>query len=293
MSVRVAPSPPDPRLVRQGCSPRSVLACAALIAALAPGAAVSAQSSASADPVTGTWVGRIGPGTNPSNQVTMHLRAAGAEVGGTLTGLDQPGDVRHGHYDATTGALRLELGITGQEGVLMILEGTAVQGTAVGRVTRGNQSGTFVLTRANGSPAGGADATSATLPRDQLRGAFEEVSGHIARAAELVPADRYAYQPVGTVRTLGQLVGHIVDGYHFYCGRAAGRNGQWSDSTAQGTLDKATLAARLRDATAQCVAAYASGNVGPLIVNTFHANLHYGNLVTYLRLLGLVPSSSG
>ena len=143
----------------------------------------------------------------------------------------------------------------------------------------------------SGPPA--PDGASATLPRDQLRAAFEEVNGHIAKSAELVDEARYGYQPIGTVRTLGQLLGHIVDGYHFYCGRAAGRNVQWSDSTAQGAHGKAALVVRLRDAAARCSSAYASGNVGPLLMNTFHANLHYGNLITYLRLLGLVPPSSG
>ncbi|HSA56291.1 MAG TPA: DinB family protein [Gemmatimonadaceae bacterium] len=292
MSVRVASLRPDRTRVRHLTRCTGGLACALLVALL-PSAGASGQSAPATDPITGTWIGRIGPGTNPSNPVTLQLRAVGGEVGGTMTGLDQPGDVRRGSYDAATGAVRLELGITGQEGVQLILEGTVVQGTAIGRVTRGNQAGTFVLARASGSPAPSADASSATLPRDQLRGAFEEVSGHIAKAAELVPEGRYGYQPVGTVRTLGQLIGHIVDAYHYYCGRAAGRNAQWSDATAEGGLDKATLSARLRAATAQCVAAYASGAVGPLVVNTFHANLHYGNLVTYLRLLGLVPPSSG
>jgi len=292
MSVRVAYPHPDRPVVRHLRRSVRALACALSLAVVVPTPGMRAQSPPP-DPITGTWIGRIGPGANPSSQVTLQLRATGTEVGGTLTGLDQPGDVRQGRYDPATGVLKLELGITGQEGVLLILEGTAVQGTAVGRVTGGSQSGTFVLTRSNGAPAPAPDASSATLPRDALRGAFEEVTGHIAKAAELVPQERYGYQPVGTVRTLGQLIGHIVDGYHYYCGRAAGRNIQWSDSTAQGALDKAALASRLRDAAAQCVAAYVAGNVGPLVVNTFHANLHYGNLVTYLRLLGLVPPSSG
>lgn len=292
MSIRVAYSPPDHPLVRHPPRSSRTWAGALVCVSVATTGAV-AQSAPPADPISGTWTGRVGPGTNPTNQVTMHLRAVGTEVGGTVTGLDRPGDVRRGTYDAATGTLRLELGVTGQEGVRLILEGTAVQGTAAGRVTRGTQSGTFVLTRSGTAPGGAPDAALATLPRDQLRAAFEEVNGHIAKSAELVSEERYGYQPIGTVRTLGQLVGHIVDGYHYYCGRAAGRDVPWSDSTAQGALDKATLAARLRDAAAQCHTAYASGNVGPLIVNTFHANLHYGNLITYLRLLGLVPPSSG
>ncbi|MNC95706.1 hypothetical protein D3C83_128910 [compost metagenome] len=32
--------------------------------------------------------------------------------------------------------------------------------------------------------------------------------------------------------------------------------------------------------------------IGALIYNTSHTNEHYGNLVTYMRLQGLVPPSS-
>lgn len=252
-----------------------------------------AQSGAPADPVSGTWSGRLGPGTSPAHQVTLQLQSSGGTIGGTLTGLEQPGDVRSGSYDASTGALKLELGITGQAGVQMTLEGTVVEGTAVGRATLrdGRGTGTFILARSSGSPRE-SDAAAAAVPRDQLRDAFEVLSENIARAAALVAPDAYGYKPVDTVRSFGEQIGHIVDGYHYYCGRAAGRPVDWSDATARGPADKAALASRLQEARAQCVAAYASGNVGPLIVNFGHANLHYGNLVTYLRMLGIVPPSS-
>jgi hypothetical protein len=256
-------------------------------------ATAAAQTGAPADPVSGTWIGRLGPGTNPAHQVTLELQSSSGKISGTLTGLEQPGDVRSGSYDVSTGALRLELGITGQAGVRMTLEGTAIAGTAVGRATLsdGGGTGTFILTRSDGASTK-IDTATATVPREQLRKAFEELSGNIATAAALVPPDKYGYKPVDSVRSFGEQIGHIVDGYHYYCGRAAGRSMEWSDATAKAPLDKATLASRLQDASAQCAAAFASGNVGPLIVNFGHANLHYGNLVTYLRMLDMVPPSS-
>ena len=36
----------------------------------------------------------------------------------------------------------------------------------------------------------------------------------------------------------------------------------------------------------------ATGLAGPLMANITHANLHYGNVITYMRMLGLVPPSS-
>ncbi len=125
-----------------------------------------------------------------------------------------------------------------------------------------------------------------------LRGGFAEVSGWITRAAEMVPAERYTYRPVATVRTFGEMVAHIVDGYNWYCGNATGRRVEWSDATEKGATDKATLAAKLKAATDACASVSATGRVMPLMQNIGHSNLHYGNLVTYLRMMGLTPPSS-
>jgi uncharacterized damage-inducible protein DinB len=125
-----------------------------------------------------------------------------------------------------------------------------------------------------------------------LRQGFEEVSGWITKAAAAVPADKYAYRPTKEVRTFGEMVGHIVDGYNYFCGRAAGKKVEWSDAAAKGPTDKATLDGKLKAATAGCAAAH-SGAPSPLLLQNYgHTSLHYGNLITYMRLLGLVPPSS-
>ena len=89
------------------------------------------------------------------------------------------------------------------------------------------------------------------------------------------------------------MVGHVADAYLYYCGRAGGSPVQWSDAIAEGPIDKPALIAKLNAAAAQCSAAFEGGSLGPLVENYGHAKLHYGNLVTYLRLLGLVPPTSG
>lgn len=125
-----------------------------------------------------------------------------------------------------------------------------------------------------------------------LRGGFQEVSGWISRAAELAPADRYTYRPTEGVRTFGEMVAHIIDGYIWYCSNAAGRETEWSDATEKGRLDKATLQQQLQSATDSCNVAYERGGQLQLLQNLGHASLHYGNLVTYLRMMGLTPPSS-
>jgi hypothetical protein len=140
--------------------------------------------------------------------------------------------------------------------------------------------------RAQSPGAGGLDPAAA------MRQSFAQVSGWITKSAELVPAEKYSYQPAKTVRTFGQMVGHVADGYVYYCGRAAGRPVQWSDAIANGRTDKATLLPKLKQALDICTAAHASGYAPPLVENLTHSHLHYGNLITYLRMLGLVPPSS-
>ena len=130
---------------------------------------------------------------------------------------------------------------------------------------------------------------------DGLRGGFDEVHTAVSKSADLVPADRYTYRPVATVRTFGELVAHVADSYAWYCARASGRNVQWSDAIEKGKTDKTTVTQKLKESLAVCTAAYSSGssNLGQLMANIAHTNLHYGNIITYLRMMGLVPPTSG
>ncbi|HEY7474015.1 MAG TPA: DinB family protein, partial [Vicinamibacterales bacterium] len=118
-------------------------------------------------------------------------------------------------------------------------------------------------------------------------------SAWVTKSAALVPPDKYTYQPTKTVRTFGQLIAHVADAYDYYCGRAAGKDVQWSDATEKGKLDKVTLAAKLKQSTDACTAVFnGKGDPGQLLANIAHTSLHYGNVITYLRMLGLTPPSS-
>lgn len=136
-----------------------------------------------------------------------------------------------------------------------------------------------------------AQAQRPDSTRMLLRGGFDEVAGFITNAAELVPAERWNYKPVATVRTFGELVAHVADGYNWYCGNAS-RQTEWSDAVEKGRTDKATVMAKLKAATDACAAVSASGRIMPLMQNISHSNLHYGNMITYLRMMGLTPPSS-
>lgn len=128
----------------------------------------------------------------------------------------------------------------------------------------------------------------------ELRNGFNEVNGWVTKAAEMVPADKYNYKPVDTVRTFGQLVAHITDSYNYFCAQGAGNKVEWSEAVEKGSTDKDTLLPKLKEAVGRCNAAYTAGNAQfrPLMTNLGHTSLHYGNIITYMRMMGLKPPSS-
>jgi uncharacterized damage-inducible protein DinB len=149
-----------------------------------------------------------------------------------------------------------------------------------------------VIWMASLAPAFAEQSAATAGPDPAVRSSFDDVSSWVLKAAEAVPADKYAYRPVATVRTFGQLVAHVADGYTYFCAMAGGKKVEWSDAIEKGAADKAAIVARLKQAGSACAASYASGQARPLIENVAHTNLHYGNIVTYMRMLGLVPPSS-
>ena len=270
--------------------PRSMLMAwsAVLIAA-----SVATPSAAlSQDPVSGTWTGDIGLTLTQRMPIKFELEFDGTSaITGTVTG-PGPADFKSGTFDPNTGMLRIEVNVTDQDGAkLFLFEGFAINGMATGRVKDGNQTGTFRITK--GAAAAPVPTPGSSDAAPELRRSFVEVSVNVSKAADMVPADKYTYRPAPTVRTFGQLVGHIADSYNYYCARAAGREIQWSDAIEKGNTSKATITAKLKQSLDVCTAAYGdAGKVGALIDNVGHTNLHYGNIITYLRMLGLVPPSS-
>jgi uncharacterized damage-inducible protein DinB len=128
----------------------------------------------------------------------------------------------------------------------------------------------------------------------ELRNGFNEVNDWVTKAADMVPADKYNYKPVDTVRTFGQLIAHITDSYNYFCAQGVGTKVKYSTDVEKGPTDKDALLPKLKEAAGRCNAAYGSSNaqLSPLFSNVGHTNLHYGNIITYMRMLGLKPPSS-
>ena len=133
--------------------------------------------------------------------------------------------------------------------------------------------------------------------------------GNILKAAEQIPEDKYSFQPTKDVRTVGALFAHIADAQNFFCSQLSATPKQYSDAVEKTAKTKAELVAALKASFAACDAAYASvtdaklttpitvfGNpvnyAAVLTMNASHDWEHYGNIVTYMRILGMTPPSS-
>jgi len=138
--------------------------------------------------------------------------------------------------------------------------------------------------------------------------AYARLKSILGRSAEKMPEENYSFKPVDTVRSYGQIVGHLADAQYLFCSLALGEKNPGLDIEHTKT-SKADLIAALNTAFAYCDKAYDSmtdasatqtiklfGNDAPrmsaLMVNNMHNMEHYGNLVTYMRIKGIVPPSS-
>ena len=115
-------------------------------------------------------------------------------------------------------------------------------------------------------------------------------------------------QVVDRFRRAGHPVGHIANANFMICGAATGEKGPGVDFEKTATT-KAALQKALAESFAFCDQAYAAmtdargaetvtffggerARLSVLAFNTAHNYEHYGNIVTYMRLKGMVPPSS-
>jgi uncharacterized damage-inducible protein DinB len=143
-----------------------------------------------------------------------------------------------------------------------------------------------------------------------LKGDYKNVRDFFIRAAEKMPEENYGFKPSPDVRTFGQQVAHVADDQYNLCAPAKGEIRKAAYRQIEETLSKkADLVAALQEAFAYCDGAYdalsdASGaeivefgtmrktRFAMLNWNLWHTWEHYGNVVVYLRMKGLVPPSS-
>ncbi len=158
-----------------------------------------------------------------------------------------------------------------------------------------------------------------------IKGMHDNVKTFMLGAADEFPEKEYTFQATPEVRTVAQLFMHVAYWQYYFCGQAKGEEPTRhpllqafhdNNERLQGMKiepSKANVVAALRASYDYCDSVFASltpeqagqvirapgfmnVNEAPrvhfLSYNVSHANEHYGNIVTYLRLKGHVPPST-
>lgn len=143
---------------------------------------------------------------------------------------------------------------------------------------------------------------------ESLKGLHDITKQNVVATAEMVSEDLYGYQPTEEVRTLGGILAHIANAQYMFCSAAAGEANPNSENFEETLSGKDATVAALEAAFSYCDGVYADmtdevgaemrdffGGMtasGVLAFNSAHNYEHYGNLVTYMRINGIVPPSS-
>lgn len=136
---------------------------------------------------------------------------------------------------------------------------------------------------------------------------YEQFKTWLIASAEQVPEADYGFKPSADVRSFGQILGHVANASYMFCSAVLGGDRPTVPDQEKVTA-KAELVKGLKAAFAYCDKAYqipemkAMENVTffgregsrlwVLNFNAMHNAEHYGNLVTYMRINGIVPPSS-
>ena len=142
-----------------------------------------------------------------------------------------------------------------------------------------------------------------------LRNSWNSVKRYVAASAEKMPDANYGFKPTPEVRSFGELIGHLANEHYLLCSPVKGEKNPMADVDFEKKTSKADLVKAINDSNAYCDAAYAAMKdeaktvtslsetrrdtpFRVMLLNVTHDNEHYGNLITYLRMKGIVPPSS-
>jgi uncharacterized damage-inducible protein DinB len=142
---------------------------------------------------------------------------------------------------------------------------------------------------------------------------YRAIQDFIVRSARKMPADGFDFQPTPDVRSFAGLLAHVTDANYLLCSYALGEpnpNGSVMNRIEKEKPAREALLGKLQESFTYCDRAYAQltdataneqvnffggqrrTRLGVLWFHVSHAFEHYGNIVTYLRLNGIVPPSS-
>jgi len=126
----------------------------------------------------------------------------------------------------------------------------------------------------------------------------------IMKSADAMPESKYSYRPTKDVRSFAEILNHVADISYYLC---SNMKGEATPLAAASRGSKTEIIAALKSSFDYCDGAFSgftdahlnepadfwghrTNKMFILTQSGNHDALHYGNLVTYLRLNGLEPS---
>ena len=142
-----------------------------------------------------------------------------------------------------------------------------------------------------------------------VRNRWNAVKRNVAASAQAMPDAGYSFKPTPDVRTFGELIGHLANEHYIFCSQLKGEQNPQEAVDVEKKTSKADIVKAITDSIAYCDAAYTAikddaKTTAPfapnrrdtpfssMLLNVTHDSEHYGNIVTYRRLKGIVPPSS-
>jgi uncharacterized damage-inducible protein DinB len=155
-------------------------------------------------------------------------------------------------------------------------------------------------------------AQSANPISDAIRSQWNGVKRNLQQSAEMMPEASYDYRPVDGVRNFGEILAHVAGANYVFCAAAKGEKTPFAeDQFEKSAKTRAAIVKATTDAIAYCDGAFTAltdATAAQMVAQPFgegqtartavlvgtigHINEHYGNLVTYFRINGIVPPSS-
>ena len=153
-------------------------------------------------------------------------------------------------------------------------------------------------------------AVSGQSVAESMTGLYDRTKTYVMASAEMLDEELYSFRPTDEVRSIGELFAHIANAQYSFCAAAAGERSPATENFEETRTTKAEILEALEIGFGYCDDVHANMTdedgartvdffTGPntafgiLAFNAAHNYEHYGNLVTYMRLNGITPPSSG
>jgi hypothetical protein len=127
----------------------------------------------------------------------------------------------------------------------------------------------------------------------------------LVQSGERMPGEEFSFRPTPEIRSFGEILGHMANQNYRSCAAAGGEVNPNHVNIEREKTSKADVVKALQESFAFCDKVYGAltdadasklmgtrARLSILSINNAHNYEHYGNLVVYLRLKGIIPLPS-